>query len=224
MGDPDLPERSQGRGCHASCSPWLYCRLDSSPQRSHARSEQLSQSDRPTSRAGDKRERESNRGHESLGKPSPREFARRHVRGEEGGPLQCVHSLLVCFSCVRLPRPASQSEETPGRPPLHFQGPTSQPEAREALPCTGRCPKSERLQSFMPRGGMHQWRPQAGEVCGFRRSNPPQGSTGGARPEGWLPSIWKDLCLGRSRLLKVDGKPRDVAGGGRENVCASDKG
>ncbi|OBR14205.1 hypothetical protein CH63R_02931 [Colletotrichum higginsianum IMI 349063] len=51
--------------------------------------------------------------------------------------------------------PPSQSEATPGRPPL-FQGPASQLDARAVLPCTGRCPKSERLQIFMPQGGMHQ--------------------------------------------------------------------
>ncbi|TKW53163.1 hypothetical protein CTA1_10877 [Colletotrichum tanaceti] len=70
---------------------------------------------------------------------------------ERSAPSSCV---FLTPHILAIP-PPSQSEATPGSPPL-FQGPASQLDARAVLPCTGRCPKSERLQIFMPQGGMHQ--------------------------------------------------------------------
>ncbi|KAL0931895.1 uncharacterized protein CTRU02_212848 [Colletotrichum truncatum] len=101
------------------------------------------------------------------------------------------------------PSAANQSEEAPGRPFL-FQGPASQPELSEVPPCAGRCPKSERVQIFMPQGSMHQWRPQADEVCCFRSRSlsgvypRDEGRGGPFDPEGtWAWKIAVGKMVGR---------------------------
>ncbi|KAK1841072.1 hypothetical protein CCHR01_16305 [Colletotrichum chrysophilum] len=44
--------------------------------------------------------------------------------------------------------------------------------------------ESERLRNFMPQGGINQWQPQAGEVCGFRSRSRARGLPAGrGRPK-----------------------------------------
>ncbi|KAF6837299.1 hypothetical protein CPLU01_03163 [Colletotrichum plurivorum] len=179
---------------HPAPSP-LSARFGSSPP--------SSQSDRP-SLAGAKSEgmKDSANLPPSRVREAPRAGTRKEARRNARSLPLPPALALVLVSPLLLRQPAATTTTQPvggiDRQATLFQGPASQPDAREDLPCAGRCPKSERLQIFMPQGGMHQWRPQAGEVCGFRsRSRPGVYRRGEAEKDAF--SIWKNLGLGRSR-------------------------
>ncbi|KAH9238866.1 hypothetical protein K456DRAFT_32304 [Colletotrichum gloeosporioides 23] len=114
-----------------------------------------------------------------------------------------------------IPLPASRRRRPAGHP---FFSPHSQGDqkrvnrTRGGMACSLRrkgagvlVVESERLRNFMPQGGIHQWQPQAGEVCGFRSRSRARGLPAGRGRTKYTQrralAIWRGPGHGRSRLL-----------------------